>query len=150
MRSEILDQLTMLNKMIPHIGRPTKLDDERCRVICEAVANGNTYKAAAMTAGVSYSRFKAWMRRGRSKAPDDGAFRAFRAAVKRAEAAAEMAAVARIRQAADSGQWQAAAWLLERRYPLTWGRIDRVRAQIAVGAGRTVLVPHSIQQRLAT
>jgi len=46
----------------------------------------------------------------------------FAEAVARARAEAEIAAVARIRERAHDGTWQADAWFLERAFPERWGR----------------------------
>jgi hypothetical protein len=42
-------------------------------------------------------------------------------AIKKASAEAEAKDLARIAAAADAGQWTAAAWRLERKYPQRWG-----------------------------
>lgn len=44
------------------------------------------------------------------------------AQVEEAEGIAVAAAIRTIRGAAEAGQWQAAAWFLERRYPTEFGR----------------------------
>ena len=49
----------------------------------------------------------------------------------RAEAEAEITAVARIKQASDNGTWQAASWLLERKHGERWGRNDKIRQEIS-------------------
>ena len=49
-------------------------------------------------------------------------FREFRDAVKLAQAKGDIASLATIQTAAQSGQWQASAWLLERRHPAEYGR----------------------------
>lgn len=46
--------------------------------------------------------------------------------VKEAEAEAEAAAVLQVRQAANNGVWQAAAWFLERKHKDRWSRSDKV------------------------
>jgi len=53
-----------------------------------------------------------------------GIYREFREAVKRAEAEAEAEGVAIINTAGRK-EWQARAWLLERKAPYKWGRFDR-------------------------
>jgi hypothetical protein len=65
-------------------------------------------------------------------------YREFRESIKRAEAQAEVVSVARIRQAANEGTWQAAAWYLERKHGDRWGRNDKVRQEISGPEGAPV------------
>lgn len=59
----------------------------------------------------------------------------------RAEAEAEVTAIARIQRAAAHPQhWQAAVQFLERRHPERWGRTDRV--QVSGGEGEPIRVQH--------
>jgi hypothetical protein len=65
----------------------------------------------------------------KSDSPEE--FREFRESLTQAEAEAEVAAVARIQQAAQNGRWQASAWWLERKYGERWGRNDKIRQEIS-------------------
>ena len=65
-------------------------------------------------------------------------YREFRESIKRAEAVAEVLAVARIRQAADNGTWQAASWFLERKHGERWGRNDKLRQEISGANGAPI------------
>ena len=104
-------------------GRPTKFTpDVRTRIIA-AIRNGNTYEASANYGGICYSLLREWIVRGEED--ESGDFLEFVEAVKKAEAEAEVESVALIRRSAQDGQWQAAAWFLERRKPSDWGRKDR-------------------------
>jgi hypothetical protein len=49
----------------------------------------------------------------------------FHAQVLYAEANNEQTLVAMVYNSAKAGTWQAAAWMLERKYPKKWGKIDR-------------------------
>ena len=49
--------------------------------------------------------------------------------VEAAQARAVAPLLDRIRTAADNGQWQAAAWILERRWPGEFGRRDRLQTE---------------------
>lgn len=110
-------------RIVRAVGRPTKFTpDVRTRII-SAIRNGNTYEASANYGGVSYDSFRGWLKRGEDDA--DGEFFEFFNAIKKAEAEAEIESVALIRRSAQDGQWQAAAWFLERRKPSDWGRRDR-------------------------
>lgn len=97
-------------------GRPSKLTPEVSKAICDALRVGATHRMAADYAGVDPATFQRWLADPRAQ------FREFRESVKRAEAKGDIAALAVIQKAADGGQWQAAAWRLERRHPDEFGR----------------------------
>ena len=110
-------------------GRPTKLTQETIDKICLAIRAGNYAKIAAQMAGIGESTYYEWL--GIAKEPDcDALFTELAESIKRAEADAEVAAVALIRQAANNGSWQAAGWLLERKNGERWGRNDKIRQEI--------------------
>jgi len=110
------------------MARPTKLTPAVEERIARAIRAGNYPEVAARHAGVHPSTYYRWLERGGldGDAPEDDPYRRFRAEVERALADAEAAEVALIAQAARSGSWQAAAWLLERRHPDRWGRRARL------------------------
>lgn len=94
------------------MGSPTKRTDANRATILRALKLGATYKLAAEAADMTYETLREWMR-------DDAVFSA---AVKKAEATRAQAAMRSIEKAAKEGQWQAAAWYLERRYPHEYGK----------------------------
>ena len=104
-------------------GRPCKLTPEVAKAICDALRAGATQRMAADFAGVGERTMHAWLA---SKAP---AFQQFQQDVKGATAKGDVGALAIIQQAAKSGTWQAAAWLLERRHPSEYGRRQVVALQ---------------------
>ena len=110
-------------RIVRAVGRPSKFTPEVRNRILTAIRNGNTYEASAHYGGVSYDTLREWIKRGQEETA--GEFSEFFEAIKSAEAKAEVESVALIRQAAQEGQWQAAAWFLERRKPSEWGRKDR-------------------------
>lgn len=69
---------------------------------------------AALAGGISKTTLKVWRLRA---ANGEEPYAAFMARVEKAEAAGAVAALDCIQAAAKEGTWQAAAWLLERRYP---------------------------------
>jgi len=87
-----------------HAGEPWS-DLERRRIL-DALEDGATYQIAARAAGISARTFRRW--RNDSDA--------VREAVERAEADAATDALGVIREAAESGDWRAAAWELENRH----------------------------------
>ena len=102
------------------MGRRSKLTPETHERIVDAIKMGATYELAAQAGGASYETFRRWMRDGEEA--DKGQYCAFYVAVKEAEGKACTRWLKVIEKAGLSGQWQAAAWKLERRYPGTFGR----------------------------
>jgi transposase len=109
------------------MSRPTKLTAETQKRILSALRVGATHEHAATSAGIHYATFRRWMQQG--ERATRGQFCEFCEAVKSAEAVAAVGWLAAIEKAAQTGQWQAAAWKLERRYPEAWGRRDRMQVE---------------------
>jgi hypothetical protein len=106
------------------MGRPTKLTPETQEKICHAIRLGAIYEHACNYAGVTYSSFRNWMIKG--EAAKSGKFLDFFEAIKKAEGTASSKWLGMIEEAAEDGNWQAAAWKLERRYPDAYGKRMRV------------------------
>lgn len=98
------------------MGRRTKATDLRVATILDALRAGNTRRAAAAYGQVSHETFYRWLR-------DDVTFSD---AVEKAEADAEVRALAVIIRAAQGGTWQAAAWWAERRRPSDYALHQKV------------------------
>jgi transposase-like protein len=99
------------------VARKTKLTPDVQQRIVDAIGQGATYELAAQYGGIAQSTFYDWM----NKHPE------FSEAVKSAEGKAAIKWLALIDKAARGtedrpGQWQAAAWKLERRYPYVYGK----------------------------
>lgn len=105
-------------------GRPSKLTPDVQERLLNAIRAGVTYEVACSHAGIAYSTLRNWIVAAEQGA-DDPAKLELLDALKKAEADAEVTCIARIREAATGGQWQAAAWLLERRHPERWARRER-------------------------
>jgi transposase-like protein len=84
-----------------------KYTEARVRKICESVAQGLPYQHAAALAGINRHTLTAW----RKTYPD------FADALEQAESEFVRHHIGNITAAADSGTWQASAWLLERKFP---------------------------------
>lgn len=121
------------------MGRKLKLTPEVQQKIVSAIRAGNYAFVAAEMAGIGRSTYWRWLEMG-EKPDAQPVYREFRDAVKEAEAAAEVASVALIRQAAQNGTWQAAAWYLERKHGDRWGRNDKVRQEVSGPDGGPVEV----------
>jgi len=103
------------------MGRPSLLTPEVIHKLVEAVSVGATWQRACDYALISYSALRKWVLIGeREDAPM--LYVELVQRLKEAEGHASLAALATIRKAAAEGEWTAAAWLLERRYPNEYGR----------------------------
>jgi len=116
--------------------RPTKLTPAIREALIEAVELGATWEAAAQSTGIGVSTLRDWRRRGDA---GEEPFSAFLAAIQKAEGASIARSLRVIRQAAEGGQWQAAAWLLQRRYPADYGRRLENRVEVSTPDPSTAL-----------
>lgn len=116
--------------------RPTKLTPDTQAKIEQAIKLGATYELAAQYAGIHYDTFNNWRKRGEAELKrregnvkadtklwnQEQPFVELYEAVKKAEGLAVVGWLAKIEAAANDGNWQAAAWKLERRYPSDYNR----------------------------
>ncbi len=133
------------------MARPIELTPEVIDRICQIIGPGVRRKDAALAAGVSESAYYKWIARGnREQArmdalaltepdPDEAVFIQFLQRTTHAWAEAKVAALIIIRQGAggrpasydengnlltreQAPDWRAAAWWVERTYPIEYGR----------------------------
>ena len=105
------------------LGRLSKLTPETQKTLIDALLAGNYIETACTYAGITAASYFIWLVQGR-KARALGwqnRYLDFLVATEKAQASAEVGAVALIRLAAKT-EWTAAAWLLERKFPDRWGR----------------------------
>jgi transposase len=124
-------------------GRPTLLDDERLEAITNALRNGAYIEHAAQAAGINPSTYHLWMDRGRTERDrrraglkadsNETKYLEFLEAVEKAQSEAAVDLLGEIANHARNGTWQAAAWILERKFPRQWGRFDRSEVTGAEG-----------------
>lgn len=119
--------------------RKLKITQDTTDKICLAIRAGNYAKVAAEMAGIGETTYYRWLELGQKEGASK-VYREFWESIKRAEADAEVAAVALIRQAANNGTWQAASWLLERKHGERWGRNDKLRQEITGANGSPVVL----------
>lgn len=100
-------------------GRKTKLTPQVQDLIVQALNVGAHYEHAAQYAGITERTFYNWMAKGEAGTPP---YVQFFQAVKKSESQAGVGYLALIDSAARAGNWQAAAWKLERRWPKLYGR----------------------------
>lgn len=125
-----------------------KLTDEAADRICQAVRTGATLEGAAAYAGVARATFFDWLRRGRQENARNP-YRKFAADLDEALGHVEVANIGRIARAGQD-EWQANAWILERRFPDKYGRRTRVDGQIQVQAMPTLDVSKLTGDELQT
>ena len=101
-------------------GRPSKIfDAEMIATLADLLRSGAMIDSACAAVGIHRDSFFEWMKRGRLE--ESGPYKDFSDTIKKALADAENSLVSGIR-AAGSMQWQAMAWLLERRFRERWGK----------------------------
>lgn len=122
------------------MGRPTKLTPARQEAIVQALRLGAPLSVACQAADVSPDAVAEWIERGegrhRARRPTADYVR-FAGAVREAVAKSQMVLLARVQEAArQPQQWRAAAWLLEHRWPETYG--THVSATVTHETGATL------------
>lgn len=118
------------------MARRSKLTPSLQAAFLQAVRVGATYKIACAFAGVSEAAFYRWCQLGEGgRSP----YKEFVEAVKKTDGLAAVGWLAKIETAASEGNWQAAAWKLERRYPEEYGR-QIVEQKHEVGEGLALLL----------
>ena len=92
-------------------GRPSKFTPELAYTICVHVRYGCPLEMAAAAEGVSAETVRRWRQR----------YPAFAAQVEQARASCTVQLLSCLNKAALGGNWKAAAWLLERTSPASYG-----------------------------
>jgi predicted DNA-binding transcriptional regulator AlpA len=100
-------------------GRKTKLTADIQAAIVQALGVGAAHEHVCQFAGIDQATFYRWLQKGEAGLSP---YREFCEAVKGAEGRAVVGWLAHIETAARAGNWQAAAWKLERRYGKLYGR----------------------------
>lgn len=113
-------------------GRPSLFSAQATKRVADALRLGATYKMAAQYGGISYDTMNDWMNKGKKAqtlvssgqeiTPDLEQFYNFYQELQKAESDAVLGWLAKIEREANEGNWQAAAWKLERRYPRDYSR----------------------------
>ena len=106
------------------MARKSKLTKELIKEAYKLVAAGNYDKDVYPILGIDKSTWYRWLSEGETA--KSGLKREFYDTIKKAEKEAIARNVALIQRAAQEGNWQAAAWWLERKYFEDWGRKDKV------------------------
>jgi transposase len=114
------------------VGRPTMLDINKAYAVLHAISQAGSIEGAAALNGISATTYYNWMRHGKRMTeweaegnrldPEDERFAILYRNVNQALAHLETRNFEKVQNAAMEGVWQAAAWILERRFPGRWGR----------------------------
>ena len=109
------------------MARPTDCTPERTAKVCEALALGVSWAAAAAHAGLSERCVMDWCARGRD---GEEPFAQFLQAATRARDGAEVRMAAIVLKSAQEGNAAAAQWWLERRRSAEWGKRDTAVVEV--------------------
>ena len=101
------------------MGAPEKFSEDVVERILTGIRKGLPIKMAASLAGISYPALRQWIKQG--EAGEDPRKVDFVERYRKAEAECAERCLEMI-DAASLKQWQAAAWLLERRYSDVYGQ----------------------------
>ena len=123
----------------PKGRRVSRIDDPKVNVLLQALTAGNYIDVACSFAGIAPSTVYRWLERGRAeRASQEFGNKPNRKElpyldlcelVEKARATAVLRNMTIIQTAANNGQWQAAAWWLERSMPNQYGR--RIQAEVS-------------------
>ena len=117
-------ELAAANALLSHLmAAARKLTEEAHASIVDALRAGNYVEDAVAAAGIHKATYYRWIEQGEADLEHDKATAQARLcdAVRQASAASEVEYLTIIREAGERGQWRAAAWFLEHRYPDKWG-----------------------------
>ena len=109
-------------------GRPSKLTAELIKNIQSWLRMGYFVENAARMAGINKSTLYRWLDKGKEDREQeiDSLYADFCNAMERARAEAEGMFINSIQTAAKRGQWQAAAWWLERSFD-KWSKPSKLQ-----------------------
>lgn len=127
----------------------SKLTPDTHERIVQAVRAGNYFKQSAEAAGITDRTFYYWIEQGEADAEQgrDTAHLRFLQAITRAQAEAEVHAVANIRKAM-SEDWRAAAEYLRRRHPDRWSTQDRIEHGGKVEHGGSIEISSKVNNEI--
>lgn len=110
-----------------------KLTPKLIEDISLVIRKGNYVETAVALCGISKQTFYRWLRQAETEDATD-LIKKLSDAIKKALAESETRDLAVIDKAAQEGEWTAAAWRLERKFPEKWGRRAHVQLE-HFGAG---------------
>ena len=113
-----------------------KLTEELIEQMAELKADGFTNRDICRAVGINEATLYRWLNK-----PSTRLHRALSEALKKAESGYKRTLLTTIREAATrkNGQWTAAAWLLERKYPDEYAQATRDKGEHAEAAPQILL-----------
>ena len=131
------------------MARPSKLTPGVHEIIVQALASGCYRETAATHAGIAVSTFYNWLERGEADIEHgkQTPYMELVEAINKAEAEAELDALEMIRKAAPKN-WNAAAWMLERKNPAKWGRRTALEHSGQIDTGTSVKIADAVSAAL--
>lgn len=117
-------------------GRKTKLNRQVLKRAVELKKGGANDVDIMAAIGITKSTFYEWLNNPKTDLQRD-----FSEGLKKAEADYKNALLASIKSAGEK-DWKAHAWLLERKYPAEYARVDRVQAEVKQETKAEVAVTH--------
>ncbi len=129
--------------------RPTRLTKQIIEQLATYIENGNFAMDACKLVGVSESGYYKWLATG--KAVLDGKIKMTKSnalcvelveAIKHADAKFKAYHIANINKASKT-TWQASAWMLERRFPESYGRRADTTVKVDAEGGVTIYIPEN-------
>ena len=124
------------------MGRPTKLTPELHYTLLFALGEGASDAHACAYAGITTQTLANWLARGEAGAEGDEAFFGLFEAVTRARGQGVVTDLLTISHAVRAGDWKAAAWRLQHRYPAEYG----AKLQISGDQDHPLRVLHALPQ----
>lgn len=101
----------------------SKLTKELCDEICSYIEMGNYITRCCEAVGISTATYYGWKKKGEKGIEP---YATFLKKVKKVEAKAEIVHTGIIHDVAETGNWLASAWLLERKYPNRFGKREQM------------------------
>lgn len=154
------------NAKLEKTGRPTELTEDIIDTVVMALRSGAYIETAMNFVGVDRARFYDWNKKaieelkardealdlGKERMPKHDLYVEFHNAIKKAMAESELLMLQIITNAANSGNWMAAAWRLERKHPDRYGinslRISSGDSDISNSKVEIQIVDQSDNKRL--
>ena len=102
-------------------GRPSTMDPLTVEAICDGIRLGLPNKDAAIRAGISKGTFYEWAAKG-AEPGTPPQYSEFLDSLDRARSDLKANLLERVQDASDKGQWQAATWILARKFPEEFGQ----------------------------
>lgn len=102
--------------------RPDTITEDRIVFMETLLEAGNYITVACEVVGIGYSTHKDWMSKGESDDPAFAHYRLYRQRIEVALAVGEDNLLKCVMAGAAMGEWRAAAFILERRFPERWAK----------------------------